>query len=250
MVTLTAISKTEHHRKSWRAPQNFGFASGEVIILLGDSEAPRALLDLPIAFFRQDGVLNMVALVGVIPGQNLMVSSEGRWLAGYLPFQVKSYPFALAPVSDGEMVLCIVESSGNILDGPDGNPFFDAAGELAPVVGQTMNALINFEREKAACRSRAAELEAAGVIKPWDLAMQTYLGPRKIEGLYQVDETALQALEDSAFLELRKTGALSLAYCQMLSMQNIATLAQRAQIAPPAPVSVPPMELDFSRLGA
>ena len=222
-----------------------------VVIELKRNEVPEIVLN---NLYKQTQLqdtfgMNLVALVGVIPGQNLMVSPEGRWLSGYLPFQMKSYPFALAPAPNGELVLCIVERDGTVVDGPGGNAFFDSAGELDPVVAQTMKALVNFEREKAACRGRAAELEAAGIIKPWDLAMQTYLGPRKIEGLYQVDEVALQTLDDAAFLELRKTGALSLAYCQMLSMQNVANLAHRAQIAPPAPVAVPPMELDFSRLG-
>ncbi len=250
MATITAVSKSVHQRMSWRVPQHLGFASREVVLVLGSAEVARALLHLPIAFLRQDGALSMVALVGVNQGENLMISSDGRWLAAYVPFQLKSYPFVLAPAPNGELVLCIVEANGNVVDGPGGHPFFDNEGQLDPLVKKTMDALVSFEREKAFCSNCAAQLEAAGVLKPWDLTMPTYQGPRKIEGLYQVDESGLSALDDSAFLGLRKTGALTLAYCQMLSMQNITFLAQRAQIAPPAaPVAAPPMELDFSRLG-
>ena len=250
MSTITAISPSVHSRKSWRPTQSLGFIAREALIVIGYTELSRTLTHLPIAFIRQGDAINVAAVVGLLPEQNLMIGSDGQWLGGYVPFRMRSYPFTLAPAPTGELVLCIIEGDGNVMDGPVANPFFDSVGQLDPVVKQTMEALATFEREKAACRNCAAQLDAMGVLKPWELTAQTYLGSKKIEGLWRADEATLNALPDSDFLELRKTGALTLAYCQMLSQPNMERLMKLAQKAPlTAAVASTGMELDFSRLG-
>ena len=51
-----------------------------------------------------------------------------------------------------------------------------------------------------------------------------------VEGLYRIDEAALNALPDDAFMPLRKTGALPLAYAQLLSMNQLALLPKAAEV--------------------
>ena len=52
-------------------------------------------------------------------------------------------------------------------------------------------------------------------------------GKKRIEGLFSIDEAALNELSDEAFIELRQSGALIVVYCQLLSMQRITDLAQQ-----------------------
>ena len=51
-----------------------------------------------------------------------------------------------------------------------------------------------------------------------------------MEGLYRVDEAALNALPDETLLTLRKTGALPLAYAQLFSMNQLAMLPKAARM--------------------
>ncbi len=51
-----------------------------------------------------------------------------------------------------------------------------------------------------------------------------------MEGLFQVNESVLNGLTDEAFLELRKTGALALAYAQLLSLQKLPLLGEMAAL--------------------
>jgi len=51
-----------------------------------------------------------------------------------------------------------------------------------------------------------------------------------VEGLFRIDEAALNQLPADAFMELRDSGALVLAYCQLLSMQHLPVLGQLAQL--------------------
>ena len=44
---------------------------------------------------------------------------------------------------------------------------------------------------------------------------------RKVEGLFCVDEVALNQLEDSDFLTLRRCGALAVAYAPLMAMQHV-----------------------------
>jgi hypothetical protein len=51
----------------------------------------------------------------------------------------------------------------------------------------------------------------------------------KVEGLYRIDEVALNALSAEPFQEVRAAGALPVAYCQLLSMQHLAVLGELAK---------------------
>ena len=42
-----------------------------------------------------------------------------------------------------------------------------------------------------------------------------------VHGLFRLNEAALNALDDAAFLKIRKAGALPLAYLQLLSMDQM-----------------------------
>lgn len=58
---------------------------------------------------------------------------------------------------------------------------------------------------------------------------KTDQGERKLEGLFRVNEAALNALDNEAFLSVRKSGALPVAYAQLLSMQQLRVLGELAQ---------------------
>jgi hypothetical protein len=250
VARVHALSASTHRYKSWRGTPDFRFAALEPLVDLGMSEIARAALHLPLAFIRQQNVVRLIAMTSIEPGRNHFVGANGQWLAGYLPFQLRSYPFVLAPSHTGDLVLCIVESSGLIVDSLEAQPFFEPDGSLHPRTREVMETLVVYEREKAASQQAANELDGAGLVKPWEIMVPGPSGPRRVEGLLQVDEAAFAALDDAAFLSLRRNGGLTMAYCQMLSMQNLSVLVERAQVAQaqaPAPVAAPLMELDFSR---
>jgi len=78
---------------------------------------------------------------------------------------------------------------------------------------------------------------------PLNIHVQSGEATRDVVGLYRIDEEALLALPDDAFLELRRASALPLAYAQLISMAQIAVLGERANVRmatlqqPTAPVT-------------
>ncbi|MCA1784939.1 MAG: SapC family protein, partial [Desulfobacteraceae bacterium] len=73
-------------------------------------------------------------------------------------------------------------------------------------------------------------LADAGLICEWPLKVKTREGEQPVTGLYMIDETKLNQMEDDAFLAVRSAGALPIAYAQLLSMGNIQVLGRLADV--------------------
>jgi hypothetical protein len=195
-------------------------------------------------------------VLGLERGVSLFVASDGRWMGGYVPALLRSRPFALLTAQDGRKVLCVDEEAASVSprqDSRDAQPFFGANADLAPGLQQFMGFLSTVDTNREATAKACAVLDSHGVVVPWEIKLQVEKGTRSVEGLYRVDEAALLALPDEAFLELRRAGALTLVYAQMISIAQMAALGQRASArlaalqAPMTPVT-PSGDLDLSFL--
>lgn len=184
------------------------------------------MMAMPIAFVASGAAFDLVAVQGLAPGRNAFVASDGRWLARYLPKVYSTYPFKLASADDGQQVLCIDENSSLITDGPNGERFFDDDGNPAQAVKDVLNSLTQHQAHRNASAAICAVLQRHKLIQPWPIQLQAEGKTQNIEGLYRIDEAALNALPPDAFIELRDSGALAAAYCQLLSMQHIQKLGQ------------------------
>ena len=184
------------------------------------------MLALPVGFLAVEGDSFMpVAIQGLKPGKNLFVSRDGRWVAGYLPAAYRCYPFVLANADEGKQVLCIDEDSGLLAD-TDGESFFGEDGRPSKAVDDVLKIL----NQIAAGRERTARicktLQENDLIQPWPIKIQGAEGEQNIEGLYRIDEAAMNRLGAEAFMKLRDAGALTVAYCQLLSMQHLSLLGK------------------------
>lgn len=232
MTKLVAVTKSTHAQKVWRRPAGYQFVAKEslVPIVLGEAEQVGAWM--PIAFVQRKGRYAPMGMMSPTPKQNLFVAPDGQWLGGYVPAWLASYPFRLARREGFEqMTLCIDEDSGLVADGDEkGENFFAADGKPSPPVSQFMEFLRRIEASRTATDLALASLADAGVTERWPLEVQVGKKKSGINDLYRINKSALGGLDDEAFLKLRKTGALRLAYAQLMSMQQIARFAQLAQL--------------------
>lgn len=229
MPNYHALSKTTHGNKRWLRATSYAFAMRDGILPLGLGELSKAILTLPVAFVQQESRFHPVAVMSLQPDRNHYVTQDGRWLHGYIPTASRAYPFRLFDTPAGETVLAVDEDSGLVTDGPEGEPFFDEAGEPSVALQEVLKFLgMNAQSMKAA--EQATEvLNRHQLIKPWKITIKGEDGDRNIAGLFQIDENALNALSAGALLELRNAGALVLAYCQLLSMQHLPFLGELAK---------------------
>lgn len=230
MSRIHPVTPLRHASLRWQGIESYRFAAATVLAPLAAAELTSAALALPLAFVRRDGHWTLAAVLGLVPGQNLFVDAAGGWLASYVPATFRGHPFLIGARRDGEPTLCIDEANGLVADGREGEPFFAEDGGLAPGVQRVWSFLAETARSEALVVEACDAAAEAGVIEPWPITVQGEEGPRAIEGLYRVAESRLGALEDGAFLALRRRGVLPVAYAQLLSMGNLARLSRLAQI--------------------
>jgi len=73
-------------------------------------------------------------------------------------------------------------------------------------------------------------LDDAGLITPWALNLKQGEEVVPVTWLFHVDEEALIKLDDDDFLALRKAGGLTVAYAQLLSINQLTVLARLGQL--------------------
>jgi hypothetical protein len=245
MTKLVAVNKSTHSQKVWRRPAGYQFVAKEPLVPIVLGEAVQVGSWMPIVFLQQKGRYAPMGMMSPVPKENLFVGPDGQWLGGYVPASLTSYPFRLARREGSEqMTLWIDEDSGLVADADEkGENFFAADGKPSPPVSQLMEFLRRIEASRTATDLAMASLAVAGVIERWPLEIQVGEKKTGINDLYRVNESALSGLDDEAFLKLRKTGALRLAYAQVMSMGQIARFDQlmrlRQQLAQQQKIRLP-----------
>lgn len=222
------ITRERHGLKRWSNQNGYSFAAADSLCPLVAQELSKALHSLPIGFVAEGEGFVLVAVQGLTPGKNVLVAPDGRWLSAYIPAAYRSYPFAMVAAQEGEQVLCFDEASG-LLSDDAGELFFNEDGSPS----QSMLKLLEFFQQIDANRQQTHKictlLQQHGLIQPWPITVHREQGEQGVEGLFRIDEEALNMLPAEALVEVRNAGGLAVAYCQLLSMPLISNLAQLAQ---------------------
>jgi hypothetical protein len=249
MPKYVSISRDVHQKRRWLRPGNFAFVANDTVSSIFGAEVAKAALTMPIALVKHGDAFVLSAVLSLNAKSNMFVAPDGRWLGGYIPALLRFYPFRLlTPEGGTEPVLCIDEDSGLVSEsGADGELFFDAEGNVSPALTTVLKFLGELERSRAATNLAVASLEQAGLIVPWPIKVKEEQGERTVQGLYRIDEAVLNALPEDIFIKLRYTGALPVAYAQLLSMGQLAvfqSLHQMQQRLAPKPVAPLPETID------
>jgi len=222
MVQLKAVSRQEHDGKTWKLGETYHFAARDSLVPLVWSEVNIVSTGLPMAFVNQQDKFVLVAMQSYVPDQNLLVGLDGKWLGKHLPMVYRKYPFRLVKKEKApEMILCVDEESGLVTEDMTGKPFFEETGELTKPVKDILEFLGQVETDRAATDQMVALLVETGAVIKWNLP---------ITGLYKIDQSALDTLDDESFLKLRRAGALHVAYGQLFSMWNLSVFEKLTRV--------------------
>lgn len=230
MTHLVAVTPETFRNKYWKRFETYEFAAKDSVAPLVAAEIGSAARTMPMAFFKQQDRFVLVGVLSLIPGRNLYVSPQGKWLGAYVPSCFRGYPFRLAKAEDRQdLVLCIDQDAGLISD-QAGEPFFDDQDQVAEPVKAVLDFLSRVHQGWAPTNRAVEALADAGLICDWPVKIKTREGEQPVTGLYMIDETKLNQMEDDAFLAVRSAGALPIAYAQLVSMGNIQMLARLADV--------------------
>jgi hypothetical protein len=244
---FTAVSRERHAGKKWLHSNGYAFAAADALAPLVGAELVRAAVSMPCAFLEQSGRYTLVAVLSLVPGRNMCVGPDGRWLLGYIPAWFRTYPFRLVPQQGTDKaVLCVDEGSGLVVeDNAAGEDFFAKDGNIPPALKTLFDLLTHVESNRRVTERAVSALAEAGVIAPWPIKLKTEQGEKAISGLHRIDEAALNALPDDVFLKLRT--ALPIAYGQLLAAGQLGIFEHLAKLhnqPAPLPVAALPESLD------
>ncbi len=231
MPELHAVSPERHGSLRWTKLKDYSFAANDLCCPLVAAELPSAMRYLPLAFAEIDGYLQPVSVQGFHDNTNLLVAGNGQWVARYVPALYRGLPFLLASSDDSE-ILCINEDLVQINDQvTDENfPFFEEDGNPSTSLKSFIDFHSQISQSRKATKNIVNLLVESNLITSWDINLQTESGKIEVHGLNKVNEQAMNELEATEFTALRDSGALLVAYCQLLSMQNITDLVNIARL--------------------
>lgn len=208
---------------------NFGFSAQTNSIPLAAVEFFDTAREYPIAFTgKEDGGLFPIALLGVRQNENLFVAADGRWEGRYIPAFVRRYPFVLAEKQNAEDFNVYLDEAYPGLGAEDGERLFTDAGEHTPLLKQALEFLSNYQGEIKRTRLFVERLQALELLIPRVLeVVRNNQQPLVLQGFSVVDEQRLMALGDTQLIELARSGFLAWIYAHLMSLGNVAGLAER-----------------------
>ena len=227
MPQWIALSKTEHAVSYYLSRQGYAFAINQAVAHVLLAELPKLLPHYALGFIQQGEGYQPVALLSLDGQNNLYLHSDGRWLGNYVPASLRGYPFTLANTEDGQKALCIDQAH---LTSDQGEPLFDEEVNLSQKVAKTLDFLQQCDKNRQVTTASTQKLHEAGVIEPWPLTLERGEGqePLKVNGLYRINEKALNSLDADAYATLRG-GPMALAHAQLFSMSQLSQLSERAK---------------------
>lgn len=236
MTKLANLDRVAH--RNLRVQDGRAFAACKDITMCAVvlSEIPRLVIEYPMAFTRhgETGEYICVALFGVDPDRNLYWRDE-RWSGATVPLNVGRQPFFVGLANNpagGEgakgLVSCIdLENPG--VQTSEGEPLFDENGGETPYLRHKLALLAELIDGEQKTRAFSEKLVALDLLQGIALELKAPgQEPRKITGLFAVDERKLRALDASAIADLHAAGYLHAMYAMLSSLGHLQVLAHRS----------------------
>ena len=185
-------------------------------------EVSKLAVDFPLFLAMEDDVISIRLLCSVNTDSGCaLINKDGRWLGKHVPLAIQQHPFSLLPVSDDRITVCIDENSPRL--NPNGQQLFTDS-EPSELLNQITENLKRLHLAGQATQTILDLLKEKELLTPWDPRINIQGKESTLTGLLQIDEEALNKLDDTDWLALKKVNALGLVYGQLLSMSNLSTL--------------------------
>jgi hypothetical protein len=182
----------------------------------------------PLIFVRNSNTGDFVpaALMGLSKGKNLFCQ-QPQWQAAFVPTS-----FTLAPLSvhrlqpDSNEAVIAIDEKSNLLSESVGEPLFQADGDYTAYLQKRIDHVVNVTRQSLQALALCRFLAEKKLFRSRTLNFQySDTSPKyELEGVFVIDEEALEKLGDEEFLELRRRGLLPLIYSHLTSLHQLSRL--------------------------
>lgn len=243
MTQRIAVSVQDHADLAWQPVRGYRFAAEQSLVPVAFDELTTMTSHFVLAFVKNNDQFRLVALLG--PGMNAYVHpQDGQWLGGYVPAGFRAEPFELGATAENptEPILCIDPDALKPGYTPDTHRLFDADGNLVGRSAEVLEFL--YQRLKGVLAAEKVAAALTDLIEPWPLVLPRDGQPRKLEGLYRVNEQGLKSLPADRLQQLSQTNGLALAYAQLLSTGHLPELEKRIGLVEGLSTASDPLDLN------
>ena len=172
----------------------------------------------------------LYAIQGFEDSRNLYVNDNGNWLSNYVPAYYRMQPFNfILDSKTNDLLLCFDENTnlvGKNLKKDQSHPMFDKKEQPTDKFLETIKFSKKFHESTKKTMEVTALLSNLNLIEPWPIKLKFENEEKKIEGIYRINHKKLHDLKSSDILSLFEKRGLELAYCQIVSMNNIVYIQQ------------------------
>ena len=245
------VTKDTHRYKRLLPVPNYLYAQKMAIVPLVGLECAQAVHNFPIVFTPYGESYVLMGMLSFQPDRNMFVTADGKWLGSYVPAILRQYPFAVGlPAEGGEPLLC-VDADSPLISDTDGQPMFEVDGNPSEAMRKVIEFVGELERNRAGTVRAVNMLVKHNLIIPWEITLQAPngQGQQKVNGIFRLDEAALNALPPEDFLEIRQAGALPIVYSHLLSLNCIDNLVRLAGMHKPNAATAKPAALPLDSNG-
>ncbi len=220
---IETIDKDRHAKLRVMPNPDFVHAKDTNLIAITLGELSACTNNYPVVFIlTPNNTFHPVALMGLRPGENVYYGAEA-WASTYVPRMIQCPPFVIAlddRKTEEEVVLtaCIDRSSAFVSE-TEGVALFTPAGEQTDYLNLVSRMLGEvFESQKVTTQF-TAKMEELGLLAPFELLLQPMNAePRKVSGMFSLNERKLRELTNEQVLELHKLDFLPVCYLILSSL--------------------------------
>lgn len=259
MAQWIPVQTALHSDKFWQPATNYLFAQYDTTVPVLLAEAAHLIAHYPLAFIKMGTQFQWICLQSLEAKLNLFVNTEGQWKTPYIPSFYRGYPFQLIPNSadSQDRLLCFDQASGLIYSdkdsqrdsGSDQPPGVEAQplianGQLTDKAAEVFHFLKQCETNRKLTQKAVDALAEQHLIIPWELPAEAGQDRPGIRGLYRIDDGRLNTLTAETIHHLQQQQAIAVAYAQLYSIPQLASLRQRQKAHHAASQQSPSVDLD------
>jgi hypothetical protein len=188
--------------------------------------------EFPLVFVKnsESGQFVAVAIMGFNKGVNLYCQTAS-WTPLVRPISFTNPPFSIAFVNkDSDQIVLLVDESSPLISETEGEPLFDVNGENSEYLKKRIDSVMKIAEQTNQTQTFCNYLASKKLLASKQLKVQQQQqdSPQYvIDGIFTIDEDALNQLPIEEFDELRKKGLLGLVYAHLNSLNQINRLAQK-----------------------
>ena len=233
MPRMTAIDRTAHRYILIDPLKVEALGADTNMVPIVMAEFLKTATRFPIVFTKnaETGQFSVIALCGFETGENLFYRT-GKWDSLYIPLNILRQPFFLGSdntAGEAQPVICLDLDSPCISD--EGKPLFSEEGEPEKYLKDMQSMLASLYHGEQTTRQFIDTVNDLDLIQKMSLDIKFENGEAiKVEGIYTIDESKLNALPLEQFSNLRQGGLLFPIYSMIQSLGHIHWMVNQRNI--------------------